>query len=139
MIHKCFQVIDMTGGVLNLFPWIRHFAPVASGYKPLVEAHKPLWSFLQEVVEEAKTKMTGETPKSYINSYLEELANKSNSDQIHESFSGMIADLNPIQFSHISLHVLFSSFDPQMNNSYQFVWIFFKLELKQQAIRLVLD
>lgn len=99
MIHKCFQVIDMTGGVLNLFPWVRHFAPVSSGYKPLVEAHKPLWSFLQEVVKEAKTKKTGEPPKSYINSYLEELANKSNGEQIHDSFSGIIADSISMPFS----------------------------------------
>lgn len=107
MIHKCFQVIDMTGGVLNLFPWIRHFAPVASGYKPLVEAHKPLWSFLQEVVKEAKSKLTGESPKSYINSYLEELANKSNGDQIHDSFSGMISDLNSLRFSHFFACIIF--------------------------------
>lgn len=89
MIHKCFQVIDMTGGVLNLFPWVRHFAPVASGYKPLVEAHKPLWSFLREVVNEAKVRKTAESSKFFINSYLEELMDKSNGEQRHGSFSGM--------------------------------------------------
>lgn len=47
MIHECFRVIDMTGGVLNLLPCVRHFAPDLSGYRPLVNAHKPLWVFLK--------------------------------------------------------------------------------------------
>lgn len=90
MIHECFRVIDMTGGILNLFPWVRHFFPIASGYKPLLDAHKPLWSFLQEVVNETKSKHADERPKSFINSYLEELSNKSNGENIHTSFSGKI-------------------------------------------------
>lgn len=46
-IHECFRVIDMTGGILNLLPCVRHFAPDSSGYRPLVNAHKPLWTFLK--------------------------------------------------------------------------------------------
>ncbi|XP_031618139.1 methyl farnesoate epoxidase-like [Contarinia nasturtii] len=82
MIHECFRVVDMTGGILNLFPLIRHFFPIRSGYKPLLNAHKPLWSFLQEVVNETKTKHSSERPKSFINSYLEEISNST-----HSSFS----------------------------------------------------
>lgn len=47
MIHECFRVIDMTGGILNLLPCVRHFAPDLSGFRTLVNAHKPLWSFLK--------------------------------------------------------------------------------------------
>lgn len=47
MIHKCFRVIDMTGGILNLFPVVRHFAPDLSGYRPVINAHKPIWKFIQ--------------------------------------------------------------------------------------------
>lgn len=50
MIHECFRVIDMTGGILNLLPCVRHFAPDMSGYRPLLNAHKPLWSFLKVCV-----------------------------------------------------------------------------------------
>lgn len=104
MIHKCFQVIDMTGGILNFLPWVRHFAPVLSGYKPLVEAHKPLWSFLREVVEEAKVKKITEPPKSYINSYLEELTNKSNGEKIHDSFTGTtLIDRNILRYFNMKL------------------------------------
>lgn len=47
MIHECFRVIDMSGGLLNLVPWIRHLAPNLCGYRPLVNAHKPLWKFIE--------------------------------------------------------------------------------------------
>lgn len=47
MIHECFRVIDMSGGLLNLIPWIRHLAPNLSGYRPLVNAHTPLWKFIE--------------------------------------------------------------------------------------------
>lgn len=88
MIHECFRVVDMTGGILNLFPWARHFFPVSSGYKPLLNAHKPLWSFLREVVNETKAKSSTDRPKSFIDSYLTELTLKSNGKSIHPSFSG---------------------------------------------------
>lgn len=88
MIHECFRVVDMTGGILNLFPWVRHIAPTLSGYKPLCDAHQPIWSFLQEVVNETKENVSSERPKSFINSYLDELINKSKGENIHSSFSG---------------------------------------------------
>lgn len=92
MIHECFRIIDMTGGILNLFPWLRYIIPNSSGYKPLVNAHVPIWTFLRGVVQETKAKPPTERPKSFIGSYLDELAIKSNQNEnntIHESFSGM--------------------------------------------------
>lgn len=91
MIHECFRIIDMTGGVLNLFPWLRYIIPNSSGYKPLVNAHVPIWTFLRETVQEAKAKSPIDRPKSFISAYLDELAIKSNQTEdnnIHESFSG---------------------------------------------------
>lgn len=46
-VHESFRVIDMTGGILNLYPWIRHIAPNLSGYEPLMKTHYPLWNFLK--------------------------------------------------------------------------------------------
>lgn len=91
MIHECFRIIDMTGGILNLFPWLRFIVPNLSGYKPLVDAHSPIWTFLREVVDETKAKSPIDRPKSFITSYLDELAIKSNrcDNNVHDSFSGM--------------------------------------------------
>lgn len=89
MIHECFRVIDMTGGVLNLFPLVRFIAPDSSGYQPLLNAHKPLWAFLCEVLTEIRfNQMHDARTKSFIHSYLDELSKKSNGEYIHESFSG---------------------------------------------------
>lgn len=88
MIHECFRVVDMTGGILNLLPWVRHFMPISSGYKPLLDAHKPLWHFLREVLNETKENMSDEHPKSFITAYLDELINKARGSNVHESFSG---------------------------------------------------
>lgn len=112
MIHECFRVIDMSGGLLNLIPWIRHLAPNLSGYRPLVNAHKPLWKFLevtptsnqnptqffyfsflfrQEVVDEKRENFTTtDKCKSFIDSYLLELGKKSAGYEVHDSFSGNI-------------------------------------------------
>lgn len=114
MIHECFRVVDMTGGVLNLFPWVRHFSPNKSGYKPLLEAHKPLWSFLREVVNENRAKNSNERPKSFINSYLEELTNKSNGENIHSSFSGMFKQSSKKWISNFYNTNLLHSADEQL-------------------------
>lgn len=47
MIHDSFRVVDMSGGILNLWPTIRYLMPEKSGYKPLLRTLKPLWEFLQ--------------------------------------------------------------------------------------------
>lgn len=109
MIHECFRIIDMTGGILNLFPWLRYIIPNLSGYKPLVNAHVPIWTFLREVVQETKAKSPIERPKSFISSYLDELAIKSNEqnaadNSIHESFSG--TNQNHIIFNSIIIIII---------------------------------
>lgn len=47
MIHDSFRVIDMSGGILNQFPFVRYIAPNLSGYKPLINTLSPLWAFLK--------------------------------------------------------------------------------------------
>lgn len=46
LIHDSFRMIDMTGGVLNQFPLVRHLAPDMCGYRPLLRTLRPLWEFL---------------------------------------------------------------------------------------------
>lgn len=87
MIHESFRVVDMTGGILSLFPLIRFIAPVSSGYQPLLNAYKPIWAFLSMVLHETHTNKKCDMRKSFIRSYLEELSKKSNGENVHESFS----------------------------------------------------
>lgn len=46
-IHKSFTIVDMSGGVLSHWPFVRHLFPDKSGFRPLVETVRPLWDFLK--------------------------------------------------------------------------------------------
>lgn len=47
MIHKSFRILDMSGGILNMFPFLRFIFPEATGYASLVRNIEPIWQFLQ--------------------------------------------------------------------------------------------
>jgi methyl farnesoate epoxidase / farnesoate epoxidase len=76
LIHDSFRIIDMSGGILNQFPAIRHIMPDRSGYRPLVETLKPLWKFLNEVIREQQTNKNIDQPNSLIEAYVQELQNE---------------------------------------------------------------
>ncbi|XP_055609285.1 methyl farnesoate epoxidase-like [Uranotaenia lowii] len=80
-IHQSFRVIDMSGGILNQLPWVRHLFPVKSGFLPLVNLLKPLWEFLKDTI-----KLKSEDPtqgECFISEYLQELRKPN----LHKSFS----------------------------------------------------
>ncbi|XP_059612681.1 uncharacterized protein LOC132259145 [Phlebotomus argentipes] len=80
LIHESFRIIDMSGGILNQYPAIRHILPNLSGYRPLVEAFKPLWSFLRETIEEIQLgKEEFSEPKSLIDAYVRQITSSHNS------------------------------------------------------------
>ncbi|KAF4529910.1 hypothetical protein B566_EDAN018183 [Ephemera danica] len=45
LMHKRARAFDLSGGVLSQFPWIRHFAPDASGYTLLQTVNQELHAF----------------------------------------------------------------------------------------------
>lgn len=76
-VHKNFQVVDMSGGILNLFPWIRHIMPVASGYRELVDTMKPIWDILSEEIEKVKKSFDPRNDsKCFIEAYYREVINR---------------------------------------------------------------
>lgn len=70
MVHESFRILDMSGGLLNHFPFIRHIAPEKSGYKRLVETVQPIWELLDECIEDIKTKPESE---SIVKEFLKEI------------------------------------------------------------------
>lgn len=80
-IHKSFQVIDMSGGILSQLPWLRFIAPEKTGYHPLIETLKPLWEFLNKNIEEVmKLHDKNREPKSFIEFYCREIFNRGESE-----------------------------------------------------------
>ncbi|CAD7080762.1 unnamed protein product [Hermetia illucens] len=85
-IHDSFRVIDMSGGILNQFPFIRHIFPEKSGYRKLVQTHLPIWNFLVETVVEIRDKMVPNTPpKSIIEAFLIEIESKNANSSVYNS------------------------------------------------------
>jgi methyl farnesoate epoxidase/farnesoate epoxidase len=84
LIHESFRIIDMSGGILNQFPEIRHIMPDLSGYRPLVNTLKPLWVFLKEAITEI-----GKYPKHVdkYNSLIEAFLKESTSGKKDPSFT----------------------------------------------------
>lgn len=76
-IHESFHIIDMSGGILNQFPAIRHFFPKASGFKPLVDALSPLWQYLGDAISEIDEGFdrAAREPKCLIEFFLREMDN----------------------------------------------------------------
>ncbi|XP_055385573.1 methyl farnesoate epoxidase-like [Condylostylus longicornis] len=77
LIHECFRDIDMSGGILNQFPFIRYFFPEKCGYNKMIKNTKPLLSFLTERIKEIKDKIgtnnLNKEIKSLIEAYLIEI------------------------------------------------------------------
>lgn len=73
-IHKSFRVVDMSGGILNHLPFVRHFFPVKSGYQPLVETMQPLWEFLKaNILYVSKNYDQTQNPTNFIEYYIREM------------------------------------------------------------------
>lgn len=53
-MEKRAKAFDIAGGILSIFPWIRHLAPKISGYELLVTLNRELRSFLMETINEHK-------------------------------------------------------------------------------------
>lgn len=80
-IHKSFQIIDMSGGVLNHLPFIRHIFPEKSGFRPLVNTMQPLWDFLKEnIADVSNTYDQALKPSNFIEYYCREIVNQTSSD-----------------------------------------------------------
>ncbi|XP_049540774.1 methyl farnesoate epoxidase-like [Anopheles darlingi] len=83
-IHRTFHVIDVSGGTLNRFPWLRFVCPESSGYGPMLRLLKPLWGFLEETIESIRRNPhSPDRRDSLISTFLVEMARKEH----HSSFT----------------------------------------------------
>lgn len=83
-IHKSFQIVDMSGGILSQLPWIRFFAPDKTGYRPLVETMKPLWEFLKQNIGEV---MNSSESRIESNNFIDLYCREILKDTKKDSFS----------------------------------------------------
>ncbi|OAD53437.1 hypothetical protein WN48_09993, partial [Eufriesea mexicana] len=75
LLERRSQAFNMIGGILTIFPWIRHIAPEASGYNLLDTLNNELKDFLMETINEHKEKYKPGNETDLIDMFLHEMMN----------------------------------------------------------------
>ncbi|CAB3259871.1 unnamed protein product [Arctia plantaginis] len=70
IITRLFRAVDMSGGILNFLPFVRHVAPNLSGYNELCSIHKAIHDFLRETIEQHERNLDVKNPKDVIDAFL---------------------------------------------------------------------
>lgn len=92
-VHKYSQNLEPTGGILDMFPAIRHVMPVRSGYQKHLETLAPISKFLMNKIQEIKVNYDpSENPKSFIEAYLQEMSHQSSKYFTDEQLFGVCLD-----------------------------------------------
>ncbi|KAG6459438.1 hypothetical protein O3G_MSEX011399 [Manduca sexta] len=73
LITRLFKAVDMSGGVLNFMPFLRHFIPNYIGYTELKSIHNTLHEFLAETIKQHKQNIDTENPRDVIDACLIEM------------------------------------------------------------------
>ncbi|KAH1010291.1 hypothetical protein HUJ05_004608 [Dendroctonus ponderosae] len=75
IIHECFRIVDMSGGLINQMPFIRYLAPSACGYNQILDVLNRMWTFLQETVDGHKRTILSQ-PRDLIDAFLHSMTIK---------------------------------------------------------------
>ncbi|KAH9637223.1 hypothetical protein HF086_016245 [Spodoptera exigua] len=70
LIMRLFRAVDMSGGILNFMPFVRHILPGLSGYTELTSIHKALHDFLRETIQEHQQNIDVNNPRDVIDAFL---------------------------------------------------------------------
>ncbi|XP_044587035.1 probable cytochrome P450 305a1 [Cotesia glomerata] len=73
LMERRAKAFDIAGGMLSIFPWIRHFAPKTSGYELLVTLNNELKIFLMDTIEEHKKAYVKGSENDLIDMFLTEM------------------------------------------------------------------
>ncbi|XP_053972850.1 methyl farnesoate epoxidase-like isoform X2 [Hylaeus volcanicus] len=65
--------VNVSGGVLNPFPFLRFLFPGLTGFSAMKERHKHLDDFFMDVISKHKSNNVGGESTNFIDSYLEEV------------------------------------------------------------------
>ncbi|XP_034941924.1 probable cytochrome P450 305a1 isoform X2 [Chelonus insularis] len=73
LMEKRAKAFDIAGGMLSIFPWIRHFAPKLSGYELLITLNEELKELLMKSIEEHKKNYVEGKEVDLIDMFLAEM------------------------------------------------------------------
>jgi len=71
LLTALFKACHMMGSPFSYFPLIRFIMPEASGYRFYVNAHLPIWEFIDKEIKHHKRTIEPGNPRDFIDVYLE--------------------------------------------------------------------
>nr|QYV43140.1 methyl farnesoate epoxidase / farnesoate epoxidase [Colaphellus bowringi] len=94
IIHDAFRIVDISGGVLNQMPFLRHIAPNASGYNQIKNILERMWDFLEETISEhKKTVELSQQPRDLIDAFLQKIDIKNDPSFTDDQLMSLCLDL----------------------------------------------
>ncbi|KAG8313363.1 hypothetical protein J6590_001830 [Homalodisca vitripennis] len=73
LLRESFHQLDMSGGLLNQLPWLRHVAPDHSGFRQIVHMLNSILDFMQETVKEHQSTLKPGVIRDFIDAFLHEM------------------------------------------------------------------
>ncbi|CAH1119577.1 unnamed protein product [Phaedon cochleariae] len=94
IIHDAFRLVDISGGLLNQMPFLRHIAPDAIGYTLNKEILERMWAFLAETISEhRKTVTLSQQPRDLIDAFLQKMDIKNDDSFTDDQLMSLCLDL----------------------------------------------
>ncbi|BET00075.1 cytochrome P450 [Nesidiocoris tenuis] len=85
LLTELFANIDMVGTLFSQFPFLRHVAPEASGYKQFINIHQKVWHFLKAELDKHKETFNPNEPRDLMDVYLQILQSPERNPSFSES------------------------------------------------------
>ncbi|KAG5896789.1 hypothetical protein JTB14_008365 [Gonioctena quinquepunctata] len=94
IIHDGFRIVDISGGVLNQMPFLRHVAPDASGYNQIKNILERMWEFLEETISEHRKSVgLSQQPRDLIDAFLQTMNIKNDPSFTDDQLMSLCLDL----------------------------------------------
>nr|WCC58046.1 cytochrome P450 [Pharsalia antennata] len=93
IIHDAFRLVDMSGGLINQMPFLRHIAPEACGYNQIMSILNRMWKFLEEAISEHRKTVCFSQPRDLIDAFLQKMNINNDSTFTDDQLMSLCLDL----------------------------------------------
>ncbi|XP_066254630.1 uncharacterized protein [Euwallacea similis] len=92
IIYDSFRIIDISGGLIDQVPFLRHIAPSAIGYNQVMDVLNQMWTFMKETVDEHRQNAVFQ-PRDLIDAFLHSMEIKVDNSFTNDQLLSLCLDL----------------------------------------------
>ncbi|XP_076032688.1 methyl farnesoate epoxidase-like isoform X2 [Oratosquilla oratoria] len=122
-IDALFRAGGTNGGLVSVFPFLRHIAPEASGFNPVVRGYVGIRTFIERAVQEHKATNDEDNPRDFIDIYLKQMKHNADSSFSEEQLVALCMDVlaagSETGSSLVGFAILFMSLHPEVQAKVQ--------------------